>query len=116
GIKAIVHPFFGEMHVALGAASAAITRAGASSLAELAAMRVPAILVPYPAATENHQFHNAAAFESAAAAYLINQRGANPQGVAEKIVELIGNSSVREKIQTALGDWHSPRAAEQIAD
>ncbi len=59
------------MHLALGAASAAISRAGASSLAELAAMRVPAVLVPYPAATDNHQYYNALAFEKTGAACLL---------------------------------------------
>src|SRR5262249_27785691 len=62
-LKAAVHPFFSEMEVLLGAATAAISRAGASSLAEFAAMRVPAVLVPYPTATDNHQFENARAFE-----------------------------------------------------
>jgi UDP-N-acetylglucosamine--N-acetylmuramyl-(pentapeptide) pyrophosphoryl-undecaprenol N-acetylglucosamine transferase len=50
-LRAVVHPFFAGMEVALGAATVAVSRAGASSLAELAAMRVPAVLVPYPAAT-----------------------------------------------------------------
>jgi UDP-N-acetylglucosamine--N-acetylmuramyl-(pentapeptide) pyrophosphoryl-undecaprenol N-acetylglucosamine transferase len=52
-LRAVVHPFFAGMEVALGAATVAVSRAGASSLAELAAMRVPAVLVPYPAATDN---------------------------------------------------------------
>jgi UDP-N-acetylglucosamine--N-acetylmuramyl-(pentapeptide) pyrophosphoryl-undecaprenol N-acetylglucosamine transferase len=58
-LVATVHPFFLEMELVMGAATAAITRAGASSLAELAAMRLPAVLVPFPAATDDHQFHNA---------------------------------------------------------
>src|SRR5262249_16256559 len=45
GLNAVVHPFFHAMELALGAATVAISRAGASSLAELAAMRVPSILV-----------------------------------------------------------------------
>jgi UDP-N-acetylglucosamine--N-acetylmuramyl-(pentapeptide) pyrophosphoryl-undecaprenol N-acetylglucosamine transferase len=51
-VRAVVRPFSAEMHVVLGAASVVISRAGASSLAELAAMRAPAILVPYPAALD----------------------------------------------------------------
>src|ERR1043165_1259008 len=75
-LKAIVHPFFSGMELALGAASAAISRAGASSLAELAAMRVPSILVPYPAATDDHQLHNARAFARTGAARILEQEGA----------------------------------------
>src|SRR3954468_3310708 len=54
-LTALVHSFFSQMDLALGAASIAVSRAGASSLAELAAMRVPSILVPYPMATDDHQ-------------------------------------------------------------
>src|SRR5262249_36536291 len=55
GRIAVVHPFFNQMELALGAAAAVISRAGASSLAELAAMQVPSLLIPYPHATDNHQ-------------------------------------------------------------
>jgi len=115
-IKAVVRPFFAEMHLALGAATVAISRAGASSLAELAAMRLPAILVPFPAATDDHQFHNASAFEKTGAAFLVAQRDANPESVAAKVAELVENAAIREKMRAALADWHTPRAAEQIAE
>jgi len=115
-IRAIVRPFFTEMHVALGAASAAISRAGASSLAELAAMRVPAILVPFPAATDNHQYFNALAFEKSGAACLMPQRGTTAELLAAKVVELSANEATREKMRAALAGWDSPQAAEQIAE
>ncbi len=115
-MRAVVRPFFGEMHLALGAASAAISRAGASSLAELAAMRVPAILVPFPAATDNHQYYNARAFEKTGAAILMPQRAATPESVAQKVAELAENTPTREKMRAALAQWHAPRAAERIAE
>ena len=76
-LKAAAPPcvrFLTEMDLALGAATLAVNRAGASSLAELAAMRVPAILIPYPYATDDHQFHNARALVRNGAARLITQR------------------------------------------
>ncbi len=115
-IKAIVCPFFTEMHLALGAASAAISRAGASSLAELAAMQVPSILVPFPAATDDHQYYNALAFEKTGAACLMAQRQAPAEFLAPKIVELIESAVTREKMRVALAQWHVPRAAEHIAE
>lgn len=115
-VKAVVRPFFGEMQLALGAASVAVSRAGASSLAELAAMRVPAILVPYPAATDNHQFYNASAFEKTGAAVLREQRNTEPQELAAKIIELLRDETVRGKMLDALAGWHKPRAAEEIAE
>jgi hypothetical protein len=104
------------MDLATGAATAAICRAGASSLAELAAMRVPAVLLPYPAATDNHQFHNARAFESTGAARLLEQKSATPETLAQLLLELIEKPSVREKMRSALEQWHAPHAAEQIAE
>ena len=111
-----MHPFFAEMELALGAATAAVCRAGASSLAELAAMRVPAVLVPYPAATDNHQFHNARAFEATGAARLLEQKTATPELLVQLLSDLLEKPAVHEKMQNALAQWHAPRAAEQIAE
>jgi UDP-N-acetylglucosamine--N-acetylmuramyl-(pentapeptide) pyrophosphoryl-undecaprenol N-acetylglucosamine transferase len=114
--KVIVHPFFAEMDLALGAASVALSRAGASSLAELAAVRVPSVLVPFPAATDNHQFFNARAFEETGAARLFEQKTLTPETLAQAMAELISNDDARERIQTALAKWHVANAAEQIAE
>lgn len=114
--KAVIHPFFAEMELALGAASVALSRAGASSLAELAAMRVPAVLVPYPAATDDHQYYNALAFEQSGAARLFRQQTVKPETLAPALVDLIVNPSARERMCAALEQRHFPHAAEQIAD
>src|SRR5437870_1621337 len=116
GIKAAVRAFLPQMELALGAATVAVSRAGASSLAELAAMRVPSVLIPYPSATDNHQYYNARAFEQTGAARLLEQKLATPEGLAEQLAQLIENTGEREKMQQALAQWHSPRAAEQIAE
>jgi len=115
-LKAVVHPFFAEMHVALAAATAAVCRSGASSLAELAAMRVPAVLIPYPTASDNHQFHNARAFEAAGAARLLEQKAATPELLVQLLPDLIEKPSVQQAMQNALSQWHAPHAAEQIAE
>lgn len=115
-LTATVHPFFAEMELALGAASVAITRAGASSLAELAALRVPAVLIPYPAATDDHQFHNARAFEDSGAARLLEQRGATREALMRLVLEIIDSAIMRDRMQMALANWHRPKAAEEIAD
>jgi UDP-N-acetylglucosamine--N-acetylmuramyl-(pentapeptide) pyrophosphoryl-undecaprenol N-acetylglucosamine transferase len=115
-LRAVVHPFFNEMELALGAASVAISRAGASSLAELAAMRLPAVLVPYPVATDNHQFHNARAFAQTGAALLLEQHNATPASLSQMLHGLLENQPLRHNIQAALSQWHAPNAAEQIAE
>ena len=115
GLTAVVRPFLAEMELALGAATASVSRAGASSLAELAAVRLPALLVPFPAATDNHQFHNARAFEATGAAQLLEQRNATPENVSSLLRELVEDAAAREEMKTALARWHAPNAAAQIA-
>ncbi|MGB7747218.1 MAG: undecaprenyldiphospho-muramoylpentapeptide beta-N-acetylglucosaminyltransferase [Verrucomicrobiia bacterium] len=116
GFKAVVKPFLAEMDLALGAATVAVSRAGASSLAEIAAVRLPSLLVPYPAAADNHQFYNAQAFEATGAARLLEQKNAAPEKVTAWLRELVEDAAARAKVQTALAQWHAPKAAEQIAD
>jgi UDP-N-acetylglucosamine--N-acetylmuramyl-(pentapeptide) pyrophosphoryl-undecaprenol N-acetylglucosamine transferase len=116
GIKAVVRPFLAEMELALGAATACVSRAGASSLAEIAAMRLPSLLVPFPAAADNHQFSNALAFEKTGAAKLLEQKNSTPEKTAAMLAGLAGNEAVRSAMQSALAQWHAPRAAETIAE
>ena len=116
GIKAVVKPFLAEMDLALGAATVAVSRAGASSLAEIAAMRLPSLLVPFPAAADNHQLFNASAFEKTGAAKVLEQKDSTPEKVAAILAELVEDETARSKMQAALAQWQAPRAAEQIAE
>jgi UDP-N-acetylglucosamine--N-acetylmuramyl-(pentapeptide) pyrophosphoryl-undecaprenol N-acetylglucosamine transferase len=115
GIKAVVKPFLAEMELALGAATASVNRSGASSLAEIAAMRLPSLLVPYPTAADNHQFFNASAFEKTGAAKLLEQKNSTPGKIAAILTALVEDETVRAKMQPALAQWHAPKASEQIA-
>jgi UDP-N-acetylglucosamine--N-acetylmuramyl-(pentapeptide) pyrophosphoryl-undecaprenol N-acetylglucosamine transferase len=115
-IKAVVKPFLAEMDLALGAATVAVSRAGASSLAEIAAMRLPSLLVPFPAAADNHQFFNARIFEMSGAARLLEQKKSTPEKVSAMLAELVEDNSVRSKMQSALIQWHAPKSAGQIAE
>jgi UDP-N-acetylglucosamine--N-acetylmuramyl-(pentapeptide) pyrophosphoryl-undecaprenol N-acetylglucosamine transferase len=115
GMTAVVHSFLAEMDIALGAATAAVSRAGASSLAELAAVRLPAVLIPYPTAADNHQFYNALAFAETGAARLLEQREPSPDKVVTALLELMESGDVRDTMQSALSRWHSPQAASEIA-
>ena len=74
------------------------------------------MLVPFPAAADNHQFHNARAFETTGAARLLEQKNAAPEKVAAVLGELAGNEAARTAVQSALARWHAPKAAEQIAE
>lgn len=113
--RATVRPFLTEMELGLGAATVAINRAGASSLAELAAMRVPSILVPYPHATDNHQLHNARIVAGMGAAVLFEQTGSTPANMAEEVLKLLRDSSAQSAMRQALAKCHFPNAANEIA-
>jgi UDP-N-acetylglucosamine--N-acetylmuramyl-(pentapeptide) pyrophosphoryl-undecaprenol N-acetylglucosamine transferase len=123
-IKAVVKPFLVEMDLALGAATACVSRSGASSLAEIAAMRLPSLLVPFPAAADNHQYFNALAFEKTGAADFYFQKKLPGQKakdlisnlLAGLISKLVEDTDERAKKQSALAQWHAPKAAEQIAE
>jgi UDP-N-acetylglucosamine--N-acetylmuramyl-(pentapeptide) pyrophosphoryl-undecaprenol N-acetylglucosamine transferase len=110
-----VRPFLTEMDLALGAATLAVSRAGASSLAEFAAMRLPPLLIPYPTAADNHQFYNAAAFADTGAARMIEQSRLTPESLAQQVVELFQDAEERERMQQALAQWYLPDAASRIA-
>jgi UDP-N-acetylglucosamine--N-acetylmuramyl-(pentapeptide) pyrophosphoryl-undecaprenol N-acetylglucosamine transferase len=114
-VKAVVKPFLAEMDLALPAATVAVSRAGASSLAEMAAVRLPSLLVPFPAAADNHQYFNAFAFEKSDAAKLLEQKHSTPEKVAAILGELVENEAARASMQSALAQWHAPNAAERIA-
>jgi UDP-N-acetylglucosamine--N-acetylmuramyl-(pentapeptide) pyrophosphoryl-undecaprenol N-acetylglucosamine transferase len=115
GVRAVVHSFFSQMELALGAASVAVSRAGASSLAELAAMRLPAVLIPYPIAADNHQFHNARAFLESGAALMLEQKDGTGEQLATMGLALLLDEERRQSMSTAVARWHTPDAAARIA-
>jgi len=114
-LKASVRPFLTEMELALGAAAAAVSRAGASSLAELAAMRLPAVLVPYPTAADNHQFYNAWAMVESGAARMLEQEKATPEMLAEMVRGIIERPEQSAAMKESLSKWHRADAAGRIA-
>lgn len=114
-LRAIVKPFLAEMDLALRAATVAVSRAGASSLAEIAAVRLPTLLVPFPAAADNHQYYNALAFEKDGAAKLLEQKNSSPEKVAAILSEMVEDENGRRKIQSSLARWHTPDASALIA-
>lgn len=116
GLRALIRPYFTEMELALGAADLAVTRAGASSLAELAAMRVPAFLIPYPHAADDHQRANAQALAATGAARVQEESTADPATFAEAIAALLRDQDSRQRMESALAAWHRPGAAARMVD
>jgi UDP-N-acetylglucosamine--N-acetylmuramyl-(pentapeptide) pyrophosphoryl-undecaprenol N-acetylglucosamine transferase len=103
------------MELALGAATVAVARAGASTLAELAAMRVPAIVVPFPAAVDDHQYYNARAMAQDGAVRVLRQDAATPERLGAAVLEIVRNDRLRGAMGAAIARWHTPDAAERLA-
>jgi UDP-N-acetylglucosamine--N-acetylmuramyl-(pentapeptide) pyrophosphoryl-undecaprenol N-acetylglucosamine transferase len=116
GFRAVVRPFLSEMELALGAASAAVSRAGASSLAELAALRLPSLLIPFPQATDDHQYHNAQTFAATGAAKVLRQEAVTPMELLRIMSDMLQHRATRESMQAALARWDAPQAAARIAE
>ena len=85
GVEADVQPFLFDMPKELAKADLVVCRAGASTLAELAAYGKVGILIPFPQATHNHQEMNAIAMEQAGAARMLRQSDLNGQQLAIEI-------------------------------
>ncbi len=116
GGTVLVYPFIEDMAQACAAADLVVTRAGASTTAELAVLGKPAVLVPYPHATDNHQEVNARAFEAAGAAVFVADQECTGSRLSSIIGELVNNEETLDAMGRAAKTLGHPLAAEQIAE
>lgn len=109
-------PYLYNMPQAMAMADLAIFRAGATGLAELTARGIPAILIPFPYATENHQEFNAKVLVDGGAAKMILNKDLTAEILSEKISELLNNPDELKKMSDASLKLGKPQAADEIAD
>lgn len=105
-----------DMPSALAAADLAICRAGAATCAELTAVGLPAILIPYPYAAENHQEYNARALEKKGAAIVIRDRELTGEALVSQLERLTGNRGRLAEMAGASRGMGRPRALDDILD
>ncbi len=108
--------FFADLPEHLAAAHLVICRAGASTVAELAAAGRPAILVPYPYATDDHQTVNARALAEAGGAWLMPQDTLQAADLAERLRSLLGAPGILAQAAHAARAFAEDRAALRLAD
>ena len=112
-----VMPFCNEMHLAYVASDLAIVRSGASSLAEISAYAIPAILVPYPFATDDHQTLNANYYVKNGAAHLIKEEQLNTDSLFSFIDELFkDDGKCYREMKTSMKNLSRVDSAEKICD
>ena len=116
GVEADVTPFIDDMRAALAWCDLAFCRAGASTVAELASMGVPAVLVPFPHAVDDHQRRNAEALVSRGAAVCIPQSEWDDEAVAARLDGDLGDRTVLARMGDAARGFARPDAAARVAD
>ena len=116
GVAADIAPFFADVPDRLAHAQLVIARAGASTLAEIAAVGRPSILIPYAAATGDHQAANAAALVTAGGAVMIREGDLSPGRLAGEIRAVLDDPARAGAMAAAARGHGRPDAAADLAD
>ncbi|MFO1152969.1 MAG: undecaprenyldiphospho-muramoylpentapeptide beta-N-acetylglucosaminyltransferase [Rhodospirillales bacterium] len=115
-IAAELSSFFADVPERLAKAHLVIARSGASTVAELAVVGRPAILVPYPYATDDHQTANARALAEAGAAWLMPQADLTAERLAERLSALLADPPTLHGTACRARELGIGDAAERLAD
>ncbi len=116
GMDAEVAPFFADLPQRIANAHLVVARAGASTVAELACIGRPSLLVPYRYATDDHQTANAKAIADAGAAWLVPENEFSAADLAARLLALLGDPAPLAAMAAAAYAFGKPDAAEQLAD
>ncbi len=116
GIDAEVAPFFTDMASRYLAADLAVSRAGATSLAEISVLGLPAVLIPYPSAADDHQYHNARWYADKGGALLFRQEELTGPRLAAELFGLLADEPRRQEMARAMRRLGIGDAAERIVD
>lgn len=116
GVKAELKPFFGDMPKRMAAAHLLITRSGAGTVSELAAIGRPAIMVPLPFALDDNQSPNAEALEAAGGGWKVPQKLLTVRRLSEMLSAAIGNPADLARRAAAARSLGKLDAAERLAD
>jgi UDP-N-acetylglucosamine--N-acetylmuramyl-(pentapeptide) pyrophosphoryl-undecaprenol N-acetylglucosamine transferase len=115
-ITAVVQAFSTEMENFYSLADVVISRSGAASLTELSHYGLPSILIPYPAAADDHQLYNARIFERAGAAKIEVESKATPESLYEQVFEILNNHDLRRDMAAAAQKLAGTDAAKRVAE
>ncbi|MBF0538406.1 MAG: undecaprenyldiphospho-muramoylpentapeptide beta-N-acetylglucosaminyltransferase [Nitrospirae bacterium] len=115
GFSGTVTPFIFNMPEAYAACDMLISRAGATTLAEITTIGIPSLLVPYPYAAGAHQEANAARLSSSNAAIMIKEQELTGEILARHITSLCGDSTLRNRIGRDCKAFGKPDAGKRVA-
>ncbi|MCY3879441.1 MAG: undecaprenyldiphospho-muramoylpentapeptide beta-N-acetylglucosaminyltransferase [Rhodobacteraceae bacterium] len=116
GVACEIAAFFEDVPKRLAAAHLVIARAGASTLAEIAVMGRPSLLIPFAAAANNHQTANAESFADIGAAISITEADSTAERLSEAVLKMIAEPQVAIRMAAAAAAAARPNAAADFAD
>jgi len=116
GIAATVAAFFTDMAEVYGKSDLLVSRAGATTLAELAVLGKPAVLVPYPYAADDHQDKNGRYYEAGGGVMVLPERELTGKKLAEILSGLAGDPGRRQKMAASMRAMGRPEATDRIVD
>ncbi|WP_299499315.1 UDP-N-acetylglucosamine--N-acetylmuramyl-(pentapeptide) pyrophosphoryl-undecaprenol N-acetylglucosamine transferase [uncultured Roseobacter sp.] len=116
GINADVQPFFHDVPRRMTEAQLVISRAGASSVADLSVIGRPSILIPYAAATGDHQTANARGLVEAGGAIMIPESRLNVDAVTEQILSVLDNPEGAMQMARSAARFGKPDATEALVE
>ncbi len=116
GVPVQVSKFMDDMPAIFARADLVVCRAGASTVAEIAAAGKPAVFVPFPRAADDHQRRNAEAMQNGGAAVMIEERDLTPARLVDTVAELFSDAAKLKAMSAAARGMAHPNAARDIAE
>jgi len=114
GLDARVLPFCNEMVMAYRAADLIVCRAGGMTLAEICTMGLPAVMVPYPAHRDRHQYHNAEVLAQRGAGVVLEEQLATAEAFRQVVVGLLRDETRLQAMGAAARSLARPKAANRV--
>lgn len=111
-----VVPYIDNMPVLLSAADMAVCRAGAATIAELAATATPSVLIPSPHVTDDHQTKNAKRAEDTGGCILLSEDTLTEETLTREIKKILGSASLRVHMRAGIHTLYDPKTEEKIAN
>jgi UDP-N-acetylglucosamine--N-acetylmuramyl-(pentapeptide) pyrophosphoryl-undecaprenol N-acetylglucosamine transferase len=116
GVTATIAPFFADIAAHIRQSDLIISRAGASSVAELASLGAPTIFIPFPHAMDDHQTQNAMQMHNLGGGLCLAESDLDAEGLAKHLANLLGNTDLLDDMAVKAKQLSKPDAASNIAD
>ncbi|MBF0565622.1 MAG: undecaprenyldiphospho-muramoylpentapeptide beta-N-acetylglucosaminyltransferase [Nitrospirae bacterium] len=116
GFGGTVAPFIYNMPEAYATCDMIICRAGATTLAEITAIGIPSVLIPYPYAAQAHQEVNASRLFLSGAAFMIKEEFLNGKTLSDKIISMYADENLRNRLRRDCTTFGKPEAGKKVAN